>query len=150
MCQDLDYGFDWSRERIEISEKDPLWDDQPIKLQVRADRGWQSTGVRFAPHTRLKLQPSGSITLAPQPKPWLSEPAGVTIEYHRGRPLGQLLACVLPNATPAGEKLVPLQIIPIDKETAITIDKHSWLLLRVNDAVGQLADNTGAYKLVIQ
>ena len=29
LCEDLDYGFDWERERVAISVKDPLWQGQP-------------------------------------------------------------------------------------------------------------------------
>lgn len=149
MCWDLDYGFDWSRERISISEADPIWKGQPLQVKVAANMGWQSAAVRFNPGTRIRLQPSGQIVLDSEPKPWVSEPPGVTVRYHRGRPLGQLLACVLPNAPGRGPTLQPLEIKAIEAETTLEIKRHSWLLLRVNDGVGELANNQGAYDVVI-
>ncbi len=150
MCDDLDYGFDWSHQRLAISENDPPWDGKTIDAMIDARRGWQSTGVRFAPGTKLTLQGTGEVILDTQPKPWISQPPGVTIKYHRGRPLGQLLACVLPNATPRGQRLAPLKIFSVEKETEIQIDQHCWLLFRVNDAVDARGNNQGAYQLTIR
>ena len=150
MCHDLDYGFDWSRERVAVSAADPIWNGKPIKVQVAANRGWQSIGVRIPRRTRIKLDPQGQITLADKPKPWKSESSGITFQYHRGRPLGQLMACILPNAfDPQAKTLQSLDIKPVEKETTIDIIDYSWLLLRVNDAVGKLGDNTGSYEVTI-
>ncbi len=150
MCHDLDYGFDWSREKVSLSETDPIWNGDSVQTRVAANRGWQSVGVRFSPGTSLLLQPKGQVVLATEPMPWLSQPAGITIAYHGGRPLGQLLACIVPNAADRGSKLTPLEIIPIEAETALSFDTYGWLLLRVNDAVGDLADNSGAYELTVR
>lgn len=149
MCHDLDYGFDWSRERLAISETDPLWDGQPLKLRVEADRGWQSVGVRFAPGMALTIRPDGQIQLDTDPRPWISEPSGVTIRYYRGRPIGQLMACVLPNAAGQDSTIRPLRIRPIETETTFRFDRHSWLLLRVNDDIGDLENNSGAYDVEV-
>lgn len=150
MCHDLDYGFDWSRERVALSVSDPQWNGRPISVDVRADQGWQSIGVRVPGKTSIKLTPSGRITLNDQPKPWTSEPAGITFQYHRGRPLGELTACILPNAAdPQARTLQPLDVRYINQETTIDIAQYSWLLLRVNDEVGNLANNTGTYEVII-
>ena len=149
LCNDLDYGFEWSRERVAISEADPLWDEQPLRITVPADRGWQSAGVRFSPGARLLVRGSGQIVLDSQPKPWISHPSGVTIRYHRGRPLGQLLACVLPNAPAAGDRVAPLQVVAVEERATLSIDEHCWLLLRVNDHVGDLGNNRGVFDVTI-
>ncbi len=150
MCRDLDYGFDWSRESVSISENDPIWDGTPMRIDVAANRGWQSLGVRIAPGRKLTLDPDGEIVLDTDPKPWTSRPAGITIQYHRGRPLGQLLACIVPNAADRGEKLTPLKITPISSSTSLTIERHSWVLLRINDAVGATANNTGSFEVAVR
>ena len=98
MCHDLDYGFDWSREQVELSMEDATWDGSPLKIEIAADQGWQSIGVRLEAGMKLKVLPQGRCQLAAQPKPWMSEPPGITFRYHRSRPLGQLLACIVPNA----------------------------------------------------
>ena len=150
LCHDLDYGFDWSRERIDLSVRDPMWDGKPISMSVAADRGWQSIGFRIPKGVNIHLEPSGEVTLATTTRPWLSQPAGITFEFHRGRPLGQLLLCVLPNAIELGaETISPLPIQSVTAETMIEVPEYSWLLFRVNDGVDQLADNEGQYRVVV-
>lgn len=149
LCHELDYGFQWDRERVALSTDDPLWDGQPLTLQVEADRGWQSTGVRFPPGTRVQLNPEGEVVLDTEPRPWISQPAGVTLRYHRGRPLGQLLVCVLPNATPDTGNLTPLAITPLTETRELAIAQFSWLLFRINDGVGELGNNEGVYRVTI-
>ncbi len=150
MCNDLDYGFDWSRERVALSVKDPMWDGKTISVSVAADQGWQSIGYRIPRGVSIRLEPSGEVTLAKTTRPWLSQPPGITFEYHRGRPLGQLLLCVLPNAIDiASDTIAPLPIQAVTTETMIEVPEYSWLLFRVNDDVGRLADNEGHYQVVV-
>jgi hypothetical protein len=150
MCHELDYGFDWSRERVALSTKDPVWSGKPITVEVAADRGWQSIGVRVPRGSRLQFGASGEVILATTTKPWNSQPAGITYEFHRGRPLGQLLACLLPNAVdPEDLATEPLPIHNVSEGQVLQVPEFSWLLLRVNDAVSQLGDNEGSYRVVI-
>jgi hypothetical protein len=151
MTHDLDYGFDWSRERVNLSIRDPLWNGTPQRLAVAADRGWQSVGFRIPRAAAIRLRVGGEVTLANTTRPWTSEPPGITYQYHRGRPLGQLLVCVLPNALRLDQEFLdPLPIQPITKETVIEVPDYSWLLFRVNDAVDQLGDNEGAYEVSLE
>jgi hypothetical protein len=149
MCHDLNYGFDWQRERVTLSASDPIWDGSAIQLQVAADQGWQSSGKLIRPGTTLKITPAGQVTVAETTKPWVSEPSGITLEFRRGRPLGQLLMCVLPTVEKS-EQLPELEIQPVVAETTFTTKTFSWLLFRVNDGVGELADNRGAFELQIE
>lgn len=150
MCHDLDYGFDWSRERVALSVRDPLWDGRELRVPVAADRGWQSVGVRLPPGVRLHIQASGEVTLASTTRPWISQPDGITLQYHRGRPLGQLMVCMLPNAMDLeAETIEPLAIEAVGDQAVLDIDQYCWLLFRVNDDVGKLGDNRGAYEVVI-
>lgn len=146
----VDYGFDWRFERIELSMKDPLWNGKTFTTEVDAKQGWQSPGVRFAPGTRLTISARGRCSLNPDPKPWVSEPAGVTIHYSDGKPLGQLQVCVLPNRTEEQRHLKPLRVESVDSQFEITIDEHCWLLFRINDYLGDRANNEGGYRLVIR
>ncbi|MEM0927074.1 MAG: hypothetical protein AAGJ83_13615, partial [Planctomycetota bacterium] len=145
----IDYGYDWSRERCRIAITDPLWDGARLDVPVKSDRGWQSCGVRFAPGQVLRVTPSGRCTLQQTPKPWVSEPAGVTLRYVQGRPLGALLFCVLPNQTTEEQWLEPLEIKTLGSDTMITVKRHCWILLRINDGLSELADNRGGYQVRI-
>ncbi|MEL6107990.1 MAG: hypothetical protein AAFU85_18345 [Planctomycetota bacterium] len=149
LTETLDYGFDWERERTELSMKDPLWDGTEIASTVTANQGWQSLGVRFAPGTRLVLRAGGRCTLADQPKPWISEPAGITIEYADGRPLGQLLLAKLPNATTETKQLQPLPVGAVEGNLEIEIKQHCWLVFRINDHLGRRGDNRGGYSITV-
>ena len=150
MTSTLDYGFDWSVERVELAMSDPVWDGSPHSMKVAADRGWQSPGVRFASGTRLTIDAGGRCTLADAPKPWVSEPAGVTIEYASDRPIGQLLVCIVPNATRETQFLEPLVVESVDRPKKLQIDRHSWILFRVNDHLGSRRDNRGGYDIQIR
>ena len=146
----IDYGFDWSRERIDLAIRDKLWRGNPIEATIQADRGWQSVGVRFAPGMRVKVSPRGRCSVDDDPKPWISEPPGVTIHYANNRPLGQLLVCVLPNKTDEQRQLEPLLIRSVESDTEIVIDEHCWLLFRINDHLGDLGNNRGGYTVSIR
>jgi len=151
LCHELDYGFDWSRERVDLATSDPMWDGRPLRREVDAARGWQSVGARFPAGTRLSITAEGRCRIAETDgEPWVSEPQGVTLRYHRGRPLGQCLVCVLPCVSESQPTVQPLKIHggrgPIDLQIA----DASWVLLRVNDAVGELAENEGEYAVTIR
>ncbi|TWU58718.1 hypothetical protein Poly51_14980 [Rubripirellula tenax] len=149
LANDFDFGFDWEQQRLSISTSDPLWDGKPIKFSVRSDVGWQSPGIRIPAGASVKIEATGQVTLADEPKPWISEPPGVTIDYVGGRPLGQLIACVLPNQTPREGNLPPLMVQTVGNDSVIEVESHSWLLFKVNDAVGDLGNNRGTYELTI-
>jgi hypothetical protein len=150
LAHTVDYGFDWSRERVSLAIEDPLWRGQPLELAIRADAGWQSAGVRFPPGTRLTVTPSGRCQLDDDPKPWISEPAGVTIHYANDRPLGQLLVCLVPNVTQEQTFLKPLAIRPVSEATEITVSEHCWLLFRINDHLGHRANNQDGYRVLLE
>jgi hypothetical protein len=154
LVEDFHYGFDWERQRIQISKQDPMWDGTPIEIQIEADRGWQSIGVRLNRGMTCDVVADGTVIVDDDPKPWVSGPDGVTVEYHNGQPLGRLQARIVPNIAPGGhdsgsDSLLPLVTIAVGKAATIMIDQPCWLLLRVNDAVGSLDDNQSAYRVSI-
>ena len=66
---------------------------------IAADRGWQSSGVWLEAGKTYHVAASGRYQIAVEKngdgeKAWSCEPGGVTIEYHDGRPLGELLGAV--------------------------------------------------------
>ncbi len=150
LTQTIDYGFDWEHERVSLSTDDPIWDGKTIRVPVRADQGWQSTGVRFRPGTRIKISADGRCTINQTTKPWISEPAGVTIQYAQDRPLGQLMLCVLPNRTDELRHLDPLQVTALESDLEFTINTHCWLMLRINDHLDGRGDNRDGYTVTLQ
>ncbi|WP_160148182.1 hypothetical protein [Rubripirellula obstinata] len=149
LVQDFDYGFDWDRERLEISKADPMWNGAPIERTVAADRGWQTIGVRLNRGMVLDITAGGTVIIDDEPKPWISHPDGVTVQYHQGRPLGKLIARMVPNIAPDTGTLPPIKTIDVGKKATIQVDQPCWLLLRVNDAPGALDDNQSEYNITV-
>jgi hypothetical protein len=140
--QQLDYGYDLQREAIVY---DPPGQELAgtQELQVRADRGWQSSGVRVASGTAYVVEASGRYQVAREPKVWWCEPGGVTIRYYGGRPLGILLAATSDESQPLAGLSPLTRPDPIGLGAEITCAESGTLFLRINDSPAELADNDG-------
>ena len=87
--------------------------------------------------------------------PWESEPQGVTIRYVRGRPLGALLAAVVPYEPPDPRTELTtqgsfFQPYTVGRQLLVTPARSGTLFLRINDAPAELADNQGDVTVSIQ
>jgi len=150
LCSDLHYGFDWDRNRISLSMSDSLWNGGTLERQVDASLGWQSAGIRLPAQTEFQISTSGRCTVAEQAgKTWISEPGGVTIRYVDGKPLGQCVACLVPITSSGGRSDEPLKMVSVESTQRFRCEKESWLVLKINDAVGERSDNQGGYKVMI-
>lgn len=149
LVDEFDYGYDIRRNVVEIHADDRPWDGRPLQLNVGSQRGWQSAGVKIPAGTRLQITAEGRCIIGRQPKPWVTEPQGVTVRYHRGRPLGQLLATLLPTVPKAAKTVEPLETVGIGRIGELIAREESWLLLRVGDSPAELADNQGGFQVTI-
>ncbi|MDO4584832.1 MAG: hypothetical protein Q4D62_12095 [Planctomycetia bacterium] len=132
----LDYGYVlepmlWEEVATETLENEPLL------RTVQAARGWQSTGIRVGKGTFLTLQAKGRFQIhVPGEEPYPCEANGVTIEYFRGSPLGQLQAAILPENPP--EKLdvtsagTFFQPHPVGRRNRWQVPRDGILFLRFN------------------
>lgn len=137
---DLCHGYDLSRAAIDVrhGESAKAGSGEPVK--VTADRGWQSSGWLLKAGERYRLKAKGRFLLAKEPKPWVSEPAGVSIRYHAGLPLGRLVGRLWPNdARSKGS----LKVLDLGSTAEISVEEDATLYLRLNDAWNELADNEG-------
>ena len=138
----VDYGYDLEREAIVY---DPPGTELTgsREIRVRADRGWQSAGVRCESGATYVIEAAGRYQVAREPRIWWCEPGGVTIRYYAGRPLGILLAAVSDESPPF------TGLTPLAKPAAIGLgaelpcEAAGTLFLRINDAPAELADNAG-------
>jgi hypothetical protein len=146
---ELAHGYDFERTRLDFAPAKVTPDvSKPANASIAADRGWQNTGLRLESGKRYKLTATGPYTLANAPKPWTSEPGGVTIRYHRGLPLGILLAVIRPEESPAGPSpFFNPKVIGLG--AAIEPRQTGTLYLRINDFAGELADNTGVANVMV-
>jgi hypothetical protein len=144
---DLDYGYDFHRTAIDFSPGEPLV-AKSAHITVQADRGWQNSGLKLEAGKTYRLNASGKYQVANDPKPWISEPNGVSVRYIHGRPLGILLAAVRPDH-PSGAVSPLIQPIVVGPGTTITPTETGTLYLRINDSAGELADNAGHADVVV-
>jgi len=76
---------------------------------------------------------------------WESEPAGITIDYAQGRPLGELQVMLVqrkPSVLP--------QRISVGAGADFRVPAGSELWLRINDFEAQRQGNSGAYQVQLQ
>ncbi len=144
----LDYGYDVAREAIDPKPAVDL-PAEGAAVTIVADRGWQSTGYRLAAGDRYKLAATGRYQLADQPKIWWSEPNGVTIRYHKGRPLGILLGAIMDESAADGGALPLINPNTIGLGGEFPIEQDGTLYLRINDSPAELEDNAGSLEVRI-
>jgi hypothetical protein len=153
---ELDYGY--AAAAFTDLGSSPSPPQRPVKLDIQADRGWQSTGILCLPQQKIAIQASGEVSVraarpAEREPEWLSQPQGLTLEYYRQHPLGSLVATVVPWPGQPGK---PIKMHDswerwcVGQENHWTSTDGGWLLLRVNEAPGGLHDNAGSYQVIIE
>jgi hypothetical protein len=145
---ECDYGYDFARAAIVRKAASEL-PAAGATVTIAADRGWQSTGFKLRAGQAYQLIASGRFQVAKDPKPWPCEAGGVTIGYHRGRPLGMLLAAVNDEETPPGALTPLVAPQPIGAAGTITPETSGTLYLRINESPAGLADNAGTLNVRI-
>jgi hypothetical protein len=144
----LQYGYDLSRAAMTFAAGQPLPGGELREVAVRADRGWQSSRVLIEAGAEYAVEARGEFTLAELPKPWISQPQGVSIRYFDGLPLGQLLACVHREDGVRDDTLT--KVLPIGREKRFAAPVTGTLYLRLNDSWSDLADNHGEVQVTIR
>ena len=141
----ITYGHDLEREAIGFREGQPL-SGGTENITIAADRGWQSSGVRVEANRRYRITGEGQFIIGQEPDgtPWPCEAGGVTLAYHRGLPVGQLLATVDAGAGAF------IHYEPIGTEGVYTSPQSGTLYFRVNDAPNRLAENRGTLEVTIE
>jgi hypothetical protein len=145
---DLEYGYDLKRTAIDFTPGQPL-DPAGGRVTIRADHGWQNSGIALEAGATYGLLAAGRYQVAGKPQIWWCEPNGVSIRYYRGQPLGILLAAVRPDRPSPGP--CPL-IAPTAAGLQATLaPKHSGtLFLRINDSAAELDDNSGTLSVEVK
>jgi hypothetical protein len=151
----LDYGFEFDRMKIDFDPGKPVVGIAQT-ITILADRGWQSSRAWLDAGKSYEVTATGRYQIAADEqngvtKPWISEPGGVTIDYHDGKPLGILLGAVdyrdkpIAGASPTFANPVAIGLHAILKPTV-----SGTLYLRVNDSASNLDDNRGSITVKIE
>ncbi len=148
----IDFGYDFERTLIDDFSTGKALPEHGAAVSVRADRGWQNSQIRLEKGQTYELTATGRFQLGQTPKIWWSEPNGVTVRYHRGAPLGILVATLLPDIEGKEEKEEKAEnVVGVGFATPKIIGTgETWtaecsgtLFFRINDFPSELSDNTG-------
>ena len=143
-----EYGYDVARNALAVKPAAAL-PTGGAKVEIAADRGWQSTGLVLEAGKTYKLTASGRYSLGKEPKEWWCEPGGVTIRYHHGLPLGMLVAAVRNDSVPASPSEL-LQPTPIGLAAELTPTSTGTLWLKINEHESEWADNEGKVEVEVR
>ncbi len=111
---------------------------------LQANLGWQDTGLKLAPRESVKISCDGRFSVNNQPRPWISEPQGVSIEYVRGIPLGQVVAILVSE-----DGATITHRIPVGRQAVISADKNVSVWLQVNDSSDSRSNNSGSVNVLL-
>lgn len=139
----LEHGYDFERMAIRFAPGTPLG-AAARSVEVAADRGWQSSGIRLEAGHTYRLAAKGRYQIARDKQIWWCEPGGVSIDYYHGQPLGVLLAVVRPDETDNGQASPFVSPRVIGLGATLEPTQSGTLYLRVNDSAARLADNAGS------
>lgn len=148
MLTGLDYGFVPERELVQLDHRAPTLTG-PSNLTVSAARGWQASGIEVAQGQRFHVAARGRYTIGSQPKPWLCEPAGVTIRYRYGQPIGKLLLAIATPQSKEPEFSETLPVIAVGADAQVTAPTGGQILLRINETGAALDDNSGELSVTL-
>lgn len=114
-------------------------------LMVHADRGWQFSGLRLQSNQKISLTSSGQFQIGKTSRPWISEPQGITLRYHRGRPLGELVGILV-----AVDGSMASRRIPIGSGIELHIPFDAELWLQLNESAAERDNNEGTVSVEVQ
>lgn len=148
----LCYGYDIERTVLDMRSGKPLAEgEQGSPLEISADRGWQSSGIIVEQGKSYQIAATGRCVLAGDPKPWESEPPGISFRYHAGLPVGMLVASIRRDALLEKPPYTTmLEVLPIGRECRLKPHVTGTLYFRVNDYWNELDDNSGAFQVTVK
>jgi hypothetical protein len=94
--------------------------------------------VQLEANAIYTVEVAGRFQVNDKPKPWMSEPNGVSIQYVQGKRLGCVLGAIVQSTN--RDSLSNAIEIGSRKELQ---NKTGDLYLRINDAMNSLANNAG-------
>jgi len=147
-AESLQEGFDAQRAFAEHNETpvrlSSVDEQSPVRFPLLADRGWQDSGLRLERGQTVQVDCSGRFSVNDQPKPWVSESNGVSIEYIDGVPLGQVIAIFV---SVDGTQLT--RRIPVGESRQLSAPFESSLWMQVNDVSDSRANNSGKIEVTL-
>ncbi|HYO25071.1 MAG TPA: hypothetical protein VEQ85_08975 [Lacipirellulaceae bacterium] len=142
----IDYGYDVPTMAMLHAESAPV-ERATRRSKVAANRGWQSSGWTLRAGQRYQVTGRGRFQLVRDGETWPCEAGGVTIQYHAGRPSGELLGAWRYVDGGGATFDAPMSI---GLEANVLPERDAVLYLRVNDSPARAARNTGSLEVRIR
>jgi len=150
---EIDYGYDLSRSRIDWAPGE--WLDSRQTIRVDSSRGWQNSGWSLRKGSRYRTAATGRCTIGtltgPAAEPPLrleTEADGISLRWYRGRPLGRLLVAQWMEQPDDGGR-PRFVVLATGGEGTFTAATDGVAFCKLNDPPGELADNDGQLTIEI-
>jgi len=114
----------------------------PLEFELEAGKQWVSTSLALQKDREYALECSGRYVVEKTTRPWISEPNGITIDYVRGRPLGEVIAAIV-----SADGTKTTRHIPIGTARTLKSPIDGILWLQVNDHWAQRENNEGTVQV---
>ena len=141
-------GFETKLELIETPTINPVLITKTENHTVKANAGWQATGYKLMAGSTYRISASGSCILDTVPKPWRSEPQGVSVRYAHGIPIGTLIGAIYTTGNTPKE-MTFINPVVIKRNSVFKCETSGELYLRINDFGNHVSPNTGSYEVNI-
>jgi hypothetical protein len=148
---ELDYGVDPASIIVDLKsaqlQNDP--NDSQDQLQIDSADHWRMYPRPLLANQIIEIAADGLVDLQWKSDTLETTPQGITLQYVRGHPLGQLIGSVIPRITSL-ENTIPWTPVAIGNRASLKPGADSWLLLRFNDDNATASNPSGAYRVTIQ
>jgi hypothetical protein len=115
-------------------------------MQLDATKGWQLVRFPFKQGQGAEITTQGSYVVhVRNQEAWESTPEGLTYQYHRHIPMGKLIGGFL-----SVDNEQPFEIFQVGTRHDFKASSDGWLLLKINEPVGNRRDNSGSLKIQLQ
>ena len=162
---EMDYGYLVEpASAIDAEIVEPIdADGQTTHVVIDSGRSWQRVpGFQVVRGQSYRVRSHGQFVVGHTvttdtagvsvSQPWPCEPNGITLEYYRGRPLGEVHGWIEPDAGTGDAGLVePISIpIPIGYEHEFVAETTGLLNLRINESPARIGDNKGSVAISLE
>ncbi len=149
-ARQIDYNWDFAANAFQMGNSAPALATMKIEKEFNSRLGWQTSGLRVQKGVPYTITSEGTVSLANEPKPWISEPNGITLRYANGIPIGRLRAGVLVDPEDLqGVLTTPFEAKDCGKGVVLRFQNSGTLMFSINDFGGERADNQGAFTVNI-
>ncbi|TWT62146.1 hypothetical protein [Rubinisphaera italica] len=146
----LEPNFNFQKMLIDWSARSQLT-SADVSFSLEADHNWQNSGYQVTAGKTYQVTTEGQYIVDNDPKDWICEPQGVSVEYVDGFPLGMVQAVIYNMETPDAQKdRVFLKPIRIGREKTLIAAKSGMLFFRINDHANSWENNRGEIAIQIQ